>query len=496
LAFSPNGKLLATNGPENEVGLWDLHDRSLVGSLKGHKGVVFGVAFSPDGTTLASASRDTTVQLWDIPSGQNIATLEGHDEAVWSVAFSPDGATLASAGDGNAIILWNVASRQWQARLEGHTGRVISLVFSPVDKRLASASRDGTVKLWDPQTGRLLDTKRGHSHSVHNVAFSPDGRTLASDSAGEVRLWDLSVMPERDTIAGRNVTFSDDGKTLATWTEDSELKFWDTATGESRVAPTFQHAADGCATLSPDSRQVAVGTSTGGVILYDLEVDERPQELGQHKRRVDLLVFSPTGNHLVSKAGPELKLWDLANLQLQANFEVYAVGCTTSAVAFSHDGTTLAISCDEDPMKVHSLKLWNLNRRKLTTLERRNLPITASAFSLDDAMLASGNWDGKIRIWNVKTGTQLPYTIKGHTDAVSSLVFSRSGTRLASTSEDGTVKLWDVPTGDQTITFNGHRRNASVVFSSDGGTLASADGRGTVKLWRAATKEEVRAASW
>jgi WD40 repeat protein len=243
---------------------------------------------------------------------------------------------------------------------------------------------------------------------------------------------------------------------------------------------------------------VAAGTSDGKVVLSDLGEMDKPRQLpGLHEGGLGFLMFSPKGKHLVSVAGSELKLWDLENIQLLTTLEVYGEARPEFTVDFSPDGTTLAFGCQEEPGKVYSLKLWDLTRKTLATLDRRTSPIASSVFSPDGAMLASGNWDGEIKIWSVRTGTQLPYTIEGHTNTISSLAFSPRGTRLASTGGDGTVKLWDVNTGDQTITLKGHRsRFSSVAFSPDGTILVSADGVDTVKLWRAATKDEVRTADW
>ena len=450
--------------------LWDVHNRSLVRSLKGHGGVVQAVAFSPNGTMLASGGMDNAVWLWDIHSGQDIAPLKEHEDGVWTVAFSPDGATLASGSDDNTINLWNVASRKRKARLEGHTSSVFAVAFSPDGKRLASASRDGTVKLWDPQTGRVLDTMKGHSHMVFHVAFSPDGRTLASDSMGEVKLWDLSVMrePRHDWRTPRRVfrRWQDVGIVDQGWSAEVVGHRHGCS---QRAGPTFQHR-------SWRLRGFVAGRHEGGHWHFRGHGDafrsrermKQRQLPGQHESKVEFVMFSPTGKYLASVAGSELKLWDLANNQLLANLEVFGALRPAFTVAFSPDGTTLAIGCQEEPGKVHSLKLWDLTRKKLATLDRRTSPIASSAFSPDGEMLASGNWDGEIKIWNVRTGTQLPYTIEGHTDPVSSLAFSRSGKRLASTSGDGTVKLWDVHTGDQTMTLKGHRsRFSSVAFSPD-----------------------------
>jgi RNA polymerase sigma factor (sigma-70 family) len=191
LAFSPDGKRLATGDEAGVVKVWDPAGRELH-TLKGHTEPVRCLAFSPDGKTLASGSRDLLALTWDVRTGRRKAALAGHTNDVSAVAFSPDGRVLATGSFDQTVRLWDTASGKERATLRGHKKGIFCLAFGPRGRLLASASEDGTVRLWDTTARRELASLTRHAGPVWCVAFAPDGQTLATGGQDRtVKLWEV-----------------------------------------------------------------------------------------------------------------------------------------------------------------------------------------------------------------------------------------------------------------------------------------------------------------
>jgi WD40 repeat protein len=205
VAFSPDGKYLATGGTSQTVQVWDARTGQAVSAREGHNNEIRGLAFSRDGKYLATASADGAVKLWDarrLDERQEARPfVQARTPTVFmGLAFSPDGRRLVAAGEDHTAKIWDVPTGRELVVLTGHSGDVWAAAFSPdPDGRwVASAGEDSTVKVWDSHTGTLLHSFRGHTGLVPSVAFTPDGRRLVSGSRDNtVKVWDLTRLDRR-----------------------------------------------------------------------------------------------------------------------------------------------------------------------------------------------------------------------------------------------------------------------------------------------------------
>jgi WD40 repeat protein len=481
MAFSPDGKVLATGEKDGRVRLWNVITGKELLTLTGHSNWVNSVAWSGDGETLASGSDDKTVKLWNVQSGDCVRSLEGHSNSVLSVAWSGD--TLASGSHDKTVKLWNVQSGDCVLTLEGHSDSVRSVAWSGDSQTLASGSNDKSLKLWNVQTGDCVQTLKGHRSAVRSVAWSGDSQTLASASDDTtVKLWNVQTVQTGYcvlTLEGhsnwiKSVAWSEDSQTLASASDDKTLKLWDVQTGDCVL--TLEGHGNSVLSVAWSGDTLASGSHDKTVKLWNVQTGDCVQTLKGHRSVVLSVAWS--GDTLASGSDDTtVKLWDVQTGDCVRSLEGHRG--EVNSVAWSGDSQILA-SCSADT----TIKLWNVPRLDcVLTLEGHRSEVLSVAWSGDSQILASCSADKTVKLWNVQSGNCV-LTLEGHRSEVLSVAWSGDSQILASCSADTTIKLWNVPRLDCVLTLEGHRSEVlSVAWSGDSQILASCSADKTVKLW-------------
>lgn len=397
VAFNSAGDTLASGS--RQVQLWDVRTGHVLKTLQGHTAIVRSVAFTPNGKILASACEDCTIKLWDVSTGQCLKTLQGHSSGIQSIAFSSDGMSLVSGSKDNTFKVWDVYTGQCLKTHRSYLGAIRSITFSPCGNILASGSEDHTIKVWDVNTGQCLITLQGHTSVVRQVAFSPNGDILVSSSSDQaVKLWDLNTRQCLKTLElsmgyGPPVAFSPDGDILAIG-----MVLWDMNTGQylKRLQGNPKWLLLTSVAFSPDGAMLAVGNGSQDVWLYDIITGQCVKTLKGHNKWVWSVTFHPNGDMLISSSSDQtIRLWEvhtghcLQTLQMRSPM----------SAAFAPDGSLLGVSDG------YTVKLWDINTYQcLNTLQGHPGWITSIAFSPDSQTLASGSIDGIIKFWNVRSG--------------------------------------------------------------------------------------------
>ncbi len=492
MQLSDDGTRLAV---ASSIGVWlyDVNTGSETSLIIGHTETAMHVAFSPDGKILASSTRDKTIRLWRTETGEQLLSLNTPTNPI-HLKFSTDGKTLIGKDWEGTVNFWDTTTGEqlntftpnlpkirlgkdwvWSFAKDAFIDQTVGFIF-------AVGNKDGTISIQDGRTGRemrklivstddelslpiqpsepytykreIVDGKPAQKW-VNELYFSPDGKTLVSiiqyrtidrdgrgwhGKSGPTELWDVDTGKQLGAFPyGIGATFSGDGRTLAI-NGNGECAIWDIATrrkiAEFPRSPNVQFSGDG--------KTLAIIENDG----YKMWNIATRSEIDSHNPVVEWFEISPE-RFMLSQDGTLLVTADehgtvaVRETKNTKQLRLVTTGYTKpfTALVFSHDGKTLAVGTRDK-----HIQLWNVtDQRHIGSLEGHKHVVCELAFSLDGKTLASGDTGGKIHLWEIPTHQHLTI-FDGHKGYVRTLAFAPDGKTVASIGgEEGTILLWNVP---------------------------------------------------
>lgn len=524
IAFSPDGKSVATTDSNRILRLWDAATGQERRRFGGQSGPFAGApaVFSPDGRILVAGDGQKNLLLWEAATGKELHRYPGRGCATCQ-AFSPDGQCLALSDYDGTLILLEAATGKVLRTFAGHTQRVERVAFSPDGRLLASAGLDATVRIWETTSGKQLRQLAGHKLHVEALAFSPDGKLLASGGGfgdSSIILFEVPTGAEvrrfkaDDSSWGlTQLAFSPDGRLLASAGGDQTNRLWDPTTGQevrrfNRVAKGT--SVRGCVAFSPDGKVLAGrGQHDTVLCLWDVATGRELGDFAAHASAIQAVAISPDGTRIASGAKDgSVFLWESGTGQLLQRSEGHADSVLN--LSFTPDGRLLASLGADQAIQIRETQTGRA-QQSISAANGRCV-----AFAPDGRTLAVGHTGGTVTIWETASGKQLrqfqthPFRFdpdgERYVAPVSALAFAPDGKTLATgldtdlEQREEVFYLYDlattrlvrriqVPPGDRD---NCRHSQAALAFSPDGKTLITGSGHKLVRLWEVATGKERR----
>ncbi len=492
VAYSPDGKYLATGSLDNTIKLWELATGKEVksyGGQPGHQKMVLSVAFSPDGQMLASGSVDNTLKVWDVPLPSALRSLKTSGEAT-AVALTPDGTKLAIAEKSGTVKILQATDFKELFKLDGHQGAVTSVSFSGNGATLASAGVDRTVRFWNVANGQSLGVVGAHLGTVNGVTLHPNN--AAAYSVGEdgfLKFWTLPLPAAKvatgPTTPTKVLATSPDMAQFVVAGDDKVVRQYATG-GAPTPVKAFEGANAPVVSLAQAATNglVAAGSADQRVFVWNSADPKQTSNWVAHAGAVTSTAFSPQGQLFTAGTDGLARSWLLPRLPSKTVTHPDAV---LAVVPFADGKKIVTGSSDK------LVRIWN-TATPMPTVERQfpghTGPVTSVALSANGQLLVSGSADHTVRIWNQQTGKESDI-LTAHAAPVSAVAIHPNNTQILSAGEDGSLKLWQLPLVAPKTMLHPDQVIAAVV-SNDGNRLLTVSNDKVLRTWTLANGAKER----
>jgi WD40 repeat protein len=485
VAFSPDGKQVASCGADRKACVWDSATGGLRTTFDAHKFPVGGLAWSPDGSRIATSAYFTDkstpiegrIHTWNPATGELDKTMRAGVKPVVYLAWAGNGETLAAG-------TWNTHAWMFDPRSgaelhklveRGVTGgdiRTDVVAISPDGSLVAVGSDVDWVRVYRTADGSRVAEMLDHHADVFALAFSADGKTLASGGADcAIRLWNTSDFTARGTLRGhtgavRSVVFSSDGSRLYSGSADKTARSWEVSRGTHGPVALAHTGAGYACTFSTDGRTIAGAAYNGEMILWDAATGVVSARADAHgKSPVCHSAFSPDGKVIATCS------WDRTVRTFEAGtlkpIRTMDAGAGAAWCVFSPDGARVLAALTNKSAVVLNAE----NGERVLTLEGHAGRVEQAAFSPDGSLIATAS--DALRVFDAATGTLLGTSPRS--GAIATCAFSPDGSVLVSGSMSGEVRVHDPRTATPIRTLlTTDRPVYRVAFSPDGGRVAAA----------------------
>jgi WD40 repeat protein len=491
-----------------EIRFWNPTTAQLVGQINNPTELVglTTMTLSPDGHYLVTGHGDPVnpaaadkakIKIWDLATQKIVGQFPAsHPAAITQISFSRRGVLMASGDMQGNVRLWDFASRKLLPKQIAQQGRPVTYIaFDKLGERVAVAADEKCVRVWHIDTARQLAIMELALGVPNVVGYTQDGKMLAAaTSAGGLFLWDADTYKPRAVLRGEGNPAGQQGHggvitcvapfqlpdKMLTGSNDKTVRVWDLKTRQAvGLVATLNHAVS-CMAVSPDGRTLAVGTGkyrskfeTGELVVCSLSNGQTPPKTISTGITPVSLAYSPDGNYLAvcslsAAVGPASRTVSIIDMRTSRAQQLQSTN--GHCVAFSHDGTILAVGCADG-----RIELWPLDgKNQMKAVQKHQGLVWMLGFSPDDRTLASGSADNNVILWDVMTGEDL-MTLK-HNGTVEALQFSPDGRILATAAHEpsrGDVCLWRAPL-DNDDGQNPLRPAVGPAFSNRSNSLDSA----------------------